>query len=241
MATFALTSVGLYVDGYDVSGDTNQLSLESTAQELDVTTFGSGGSVARIAGLTDTAFSHQGFVDLTDNGIDEQAFANVTGIKPVTICPTGGADGETAFIFQSLQTQYNPGASVGEVYAFTVSGAGTAPLAGGKVLATKSAKTATSTGTAVQLEAVSATQKLFANLHVFAASGTTPTLVVKVQSDDNSGFTSAVDRITFSTATGITAEAKSVAGAVTDTYWRVSYTITGTSPSFTFAVAAGIK
>ena len=59
-----------------------------------------------------------------------------------------------------------------------------------------------------------------------------------MQSDDNSGFTSATNRITFTQATGVTSELLSVAGAITDDYWRLSYTIVG--GSFTFAVALGI-
>ena len=31
-----------------------------------------------------------------------------------------------------------------------------------------------------------------------------------------------------------------VSGAITDQWWRVSYTISGTNPSFLFAVAAGV-
>ena len=81
---------------------------------------------------------------------------------------------------------------------------------------------------------------MYAGLHITAASGTTPTLVVKVQSDDNAGFTSATDRITFTSANSIGGQWSSVAGAVTDDYWRVTWTVGGTSPSFTFVVALGI-
>jgi hypothetical protein len=50
-----------------------------------------------------------------------------------------------------------------------------------------------------------------------------------------------VSRITFTTATGRTSQMLSVAGAITDDYWRVSYTIGGTGgPTFAFAVTAGI-
>jgi hypothetical protein len=44
----------------------------------------------------------------------------------------------------------------------------------------------------------------------------------------------------FTAATGLTSQAASVLGAVTDQWWRVIWTITGTTPSFTFAVSAGI-
>ena len=99
-----------------------------------------------------------------------------------------------------------------------------------------SSATSSSTTTGSQLGAVSAAQRIVANLHVTTAVGSA--LDVIVQSDDNSGFTSPTNRITFSQATGITSQHLSLAGAVTDDYWRLSYTIAG--GSFTFAVALGI-
>jgi hypothetical protein len=75
-----------------------------------------------------------------------------------------------------------------------------------------------------------------------AFGGTSPTLDVIVQSDDASGFPSATNRITFTQATGFTAEyATPVAGAITDDWWRVNFTIGGTaSPNFTFICVIGI-
>ena len=104
------------------------------------------------------------------------------------------------------------------------------------------ARTSSGTGTAWQVGALSSSQRLYAGLHVISASGTTPTLAVKVQSD-TVGFGSATDRITFSTATDVAnrEQFSSVAGAITDDYWRVSYTIGGSStPTFSFMVCVGI-
>ena len=65
-------------------------------------------------------------------------------------------------------------------------------------------------------------------------------MTLKIQSDDNSGMSSPTDRITsFTAATGTGYQWGSVAGAITDDYWRCVYTITGTG-TITFAVAAGI-
>jgi len=62
-----------------------------------------------------------------------------------------------------------------------------------------------------------------------------------LQSDDNSDFTSATDRATFTALTAIGSEIKSVAGAVTDQYWRLNYTISGTNPSFSIHATIGIE
>jgi hypothetical protein len=61
-------------------------------------------------------------------------------------------------------------------------------------------------------------------------------------------MSSPTDRLTFTTTSGLTTgtpvahdQFGSVAGAITDTWWRVVYTITGTLPVFSFVVAAGIR
>ena len=101
--------------------------------------------------------------------------------------------------------------------------------------------TATGNGTSQQLGAVTSAQKVYAAIHIWSISGTsTPTITVKIQSDDNSSFTSATDRITFTAATAIGSQYKATAGAITDTYWRANYTITGTNPIFAIAISCGI-
>ena len=73
-------------------------------------------------------------------------------------------------------------------------------------------------------------------------SGTsTPTVTFKLQSDDNASFTSPTDRITFTDITAIGSDFQSVAGAITDDYWRLNYTISGTNPSFGIHATIGIE
>jgi len=63
-----------------------------------------------------------------------------------------------------------------------------------------------------------------------------------VQSDDAQAFLSPTDRITFAQATAIGAQwATPVSGAITDDWWRLSYTIGGTNPSFMVIVVVGIQ
>jgi len=79
-------------------------------------------------------------------------------------------------------------------------------------------------------------------MHVTAFVGAAPTLDVIVESDDNSGFTTAVTRGTFAQATAATSEwLTPVAGAITDDWWRIGYTLGGTITSATFAVFIGIQ
>ena len=110
-------------------------------------------------------------------------------------------------------------------------------MARGKL--TLSATNVTTTGakgTGVLLGAVGATQYLYATVHCLTA-GTTVT--IKIQSDDNAGFTSPTDRITLSaiTATGGTWVTR-LAGSITDTYYR--FNVTAVTGTFTLAGAIGI-
>jgi hypothetical protein len=97
--------------------------------------------------------------------------------------------------------------------------------------------TAGLTGTAIPLTGPTASQSLYACLHVTAAAGTN--LVVTVQSDDAIGFPSPTTRITFATMSAVGAQWLSVPGNLsTETHWRITATIaTGT---FTFLAGFGV-
>lgn len=239
-----LTDAKLYVAGFDVSGDMNALALTYSAEMKDATTFGNSTRV-NAGGLKSIVAQHEGL--WASNGTDDPDdvfFSRIgTADIPVTICPTTGADGEVAFLFRAVHSEYTPGAEVGELYAFTVSmqGADGAPLVRGKVLQPAGAETASADGTGRELGAVAADETLYGSLHVLAASGTTPTLNVIVQSDADNTFASPLTRLTFAQKTAIGSDWQTVAGAITDTWYRVSFTIGGTNPSFSFVVAVGIK
>jgi hypothetical protein len=243
MAPLVLTDSKLYCASFDLSGDINAMALTYGADMLDATTFGNSTRINK-AGLKTVVAQHEGFwnADGTDQ-VDDVVFSRIgTADIPVTICPTTGADGEPAYLFQSVHSAYTPGGTVGEMLAFTVNmeGSNGKPLVRGTVMHPATARTATGNGTVRQLGAVSATQSVYGSLHVIAASGTTPTLDVTVRSDDGSGFGSPTTRLTFAQKTAIGSDWQSAAGAITDDHWRITYTIGGTNPSFTFVVAVGI-
>lgn len=74
-------------------------------------------------------------------------------------------------------------------------------------------------------------------LNVTAASGTSPTLNVKVQTKDPNGDW--YDLVSFTQATAAAKEAKPV--TVYGETLRIAYTVAGTTPSFTFTVTAIAK
>jgi len=244
MGTQVLTKLKLYIDGWDLSGDMRAIALNYGAETPDATTFNAT-SRARDGGLKTLAFEHEGLWNGGTDLADEVLF-NRIGLAdvPVTIAPqqtalAAGTEGESGFFFNSIHGAYSFGGAVGDMLAFNVSGEATGDLIRGTILL-NAVKTASGNGTAFQVGAVLATEKLHAILHVIAASGSTPTLDVKVQSDDASGFASPTDQITFTQKTAIGSQlATPVSGAITDDWWRVNFTIGGGSPSWMISTSTG--
>lgn len=231
----------LWMGGYDLSGDMNAIALGAGAELKDATVLNDL-SRRRRGGLKTTALTLNGFWNGGTGGVDDALFSNIgQSDVPITVGLLTGAEGERADFFKALLGEYKPGAQVGEMFAFEVTGddSGGDGIVGGRILV-NGTKTLDGNGTGYQLGAVSATQRLFAALHVTAFSGFS-SAVIKVQSDDNSGFTTAADRITFTTVAGVTSEyASPVAGPITDDYWRVTWDVTGTG-SISFVCPVGIQ
>jgi len=225
----------LFLGKYDVSGQSNVVSLDYGAEMLDSTTFDKTTRI-NAGGLKTAGFGVEGFWDSTSDGalFDNIGLADV----PFTAGMVTGADGELAYMLNTISADYKVGGPVGGRMPFSIGGKGNILVRGN--IMHNAARTASSTGVIRQLGAVTAAQKLHASLHVISASGTTPTLDVVVQSDNLVGFTSPIDRITFSQKTAIGSQYSTLAGAITDDWWRVSYTIGGGSPSFEFIVAIAI-
>ena len=241
MAIAVLKNQKLWFGGYDFTGVMNALALESGVELQDGTVFGDAGR-RRLAGLKSVIANHEGYFDAVP--VDKPLAAAIGLVdQPMSFGPVDGIEGSLAYTFAAIVGEYSPGGAVGSMFAFSVSAEGSdgSELIRGTLMH-NAARTATAQGTARQLGAVAAGQKLYAALHVIAVAGTTPTLDVKVQSDDAEGFASAVDRITFAQKTAIGgAWASPVPGAITDDWWRIVWTIGGGSPSFTFVVVVGIQ
>lgn len=248
MGHFVQTNVKALVAQWDVSGDLNACALEYGAELQDGTTFGKT-TRTRLGGLKTVSMSLAGLGNISglESGQAEeldQILFESSGVadKPVLVAPeNAGADGELAFALLAAQARYQFGGAIGAAFSFQVTAeAAGSPLVRGTVMH-NGTRTASGNGTARQLGAISATQKIYAALHVLAASGATPTLDVKVQSDDNAGMLSPTDRITFAQKTALGSEWKELAGAVIDDYWRLAFTIGGGTPSFSFIGFLGIQ
>lgn len=242
MGTLILTEPEVLLGGVDLRPQANSLELAYEAQTHDVTTFGSGGTRIHKGGLFVLSGDVGGFAD--DAALGSTVWDKVGGGPHVFSATEDGTDGAAGYAFRSVLTsRTTPSGSVGDpdTLGLSLSGQSGNPLVRGTVMHERSAEGASGNGVARQLGSVGADQRAYGALHVVSASGTAPTLDVVVESDDASGFASPVTQLTFAQATGQAAEWTSKAGSIADTWWRVSWTIGGTTPSFTFFVLVAIQ
>jgi hypothetical protein len=239
MAVRALTDAFVYVGGHDFTGDSNAARIAAEAERLETQTFGSSGWKTCIGGLKDVAAEIDGFAQYGATDVDPEVFNNL-GVSQVFTVADVETEDEVAYMFQAAHYSYEQFGQLGVVAPFSVKGQGKdgVGLVQGQLAKARGTVGATgATGTALELGAASSSQFLYATFHVFSA-GTTITAVV--ESDEDNTFGSATTRITFGpiTAAGGTWGTR-VAGAITDTWYRLRVTaITG---SFSIACAVGIQ
>lgn len=246
MATQVLRDATVWLHDVAVHEIGSSVDLTLGLETQDCTTFGVAGVAAQArkyaGGLFTAELSADGYADMT--GYDASLWTPYRARTPIVASVSADSTaGSTAYSFEALERDLTPlSGSVGDMAAVSVT-ATTRGLYGairGTILHPLTARGSSASVTALQLGAVSATQRVFGALHVTAASGTTPSLTVNVQSDDNSGMSSPTTRASFTATDTTTSELVSAAGAITDDWWRVNWTISGSSPSFTFIAIIGI-
>ena len=242
MTTSAVNNAYLVLGSFNLSPFTGEI-VETPGQvnTLTYSVFGGGGYEYNVPAIKHGRFDFSGYGDFTaSTGISAVVNASTLGTQyGYMVAIPGTAAGDPCTIgrgivdknMQTFPVGQLPGVSGGLACdtAFALRGAVGAPSA--------TYTTSGLTGTAVEMTGPTATQSMYAVLNITAASGTN--LAVKVQSDDNSGFTSATDRITFSTVSATGWQWSSVAGDLsTETYWRVVATVA--SGTFAFSVGFGV-
>lgn len=244
MSKFTWQNVRLFTGTADLTTVNNKVELKAEVEDQDATAFAPTGDVWRevLSGIRSVEVNAEGQWEALDNSkVDNVSFGDLATVTPWTICPAGAAVPNLAYLTGTLRTSYSLGGQVGDVAPWSAEGKGNNPLVRGVIAHPPgTARTATGTGTAVQLGAVSASQALYVALHVQSVAGTTPSLTVRVESDNASGFPSATTVGTFTAATTLTSQLLRIAGPITDDWFRVAWTISGTGPSFLFTASAGI-
>lgn len=237
MANLSFKDADIYYGDVDMTSYSNQVAMELTRDALDTSTFGDTYRT-RIGGMYDGTVTLAGFHDNAAADPENHLWTSLGAEGILTVGPYNDTVANLGYSMKVREFTYSAGGAIGDLYGFNVSaqvsdGVGAVQ---GQFLVAKAAISSTANGTAVQVGAISATQTGYGVLHVF--SGTASTLDVKIQSD-TSGFGSPTDRITFTQATGATSQWSTVAGAVTDDYWRAVYTLGG--GTWNFSVLFGIK
>lgn len=229
-------NVGVFANAYDISNYLRNFQGERAAEELDSTTF-QDTARSYVAGFEEGTLNLDGFysVDLVNLNTAEEIFKTGIGQSAVvTITPEGFTTlGNRALLQSAVETRHSVESPANGLITTAASFRG--PLTHGVLLATKAARTSTAALTGVDELAATAFGGS-GHLHIFAKSGTTPSITAKIQhSTDNSAFT---DLITFAAATDLTSERVTLgATATVNRYVRAQFTISGTTPSFTFAIA----
>lgn len=235
-----LKNAKIWLGGYDITADFNQVGLSQDAEILDDTRFGPELARSVVAGLQSAKASGKCFFAAKSTApiaVDDILAASLgLASVPLSVGNTNaGAVGELAYALLARSASLRRGGRIGEQIMVDLSAESVgSPLVHGVVLH-NGAETAGGNATAQNLGLLASSKVAYAALHVLASSG--GNLVVKVQSDDAAGFSSPTDRITFTTATAIGSEWKTLAGPIsTDTHWRALWTLTGTA---TFALVFG--
>jgi hypothetical protein len=229
----------------------NEIEIGTDVETNDATTFGTAPFKAYTPGLMTVVMVVKGYQDFSTLATDsssERTRAVAGTIVPVSVAPLGATDGNLAafsvgLVTQTARIQAKVGDNPTMAIAFQPRGT---PLVEGFVSdAGTTDRTASYNGVNAQLGAVSATQKVYANIHVLDTTGAggTPSITPRIESD-TVGFPSPVTIVTGSALTpavGTGASSTiSVAGPFTDDYFRVAFTISGTTPHLKIFAVVGV-
>lgn len=245
MATFVGVHNKVLLGHLDLTGLTKTVNFGDLTRAMqDSTTFADGAYTCVKPGLISGQASIEGYQDWAADTLDDEISVGQLGTSyALTVIPnpTGTVTaGDPCWLSRGIAAKLNPmGGAKGEMADFMIEAAYDTAIAKGLVAHAGTAVTASASDSAVALAGPSASQKLYAALHVTAYSGFDQ-VVFTVESDDNANFTSATTRITFATVTGTTNEFASVVGSFSsETHHRVKVAVTG-SGSVTYTAAFGV-
>ena len=245
MSKTVLTNVRCFAVGADLTSNSNKIELSSEIEAKDSTNYGSQGWKEFVGGLGSAELSGEGQWEALDSTkVDDASWTQIGGVGPWSVSANNDASvGNLAYLMSALRSDYKLFGEVGEVAPWSGTAKSAWPLVRGQFAHPPgTARTATGTGTALQVGAVATNKRMYASLHVLSVAGTaTPTITARVESSVDNTFSAPTTRLTFTAATAVGGQILRTDGtAITDTWWRVAWTISGTTPSFLFAAALGI-
>ena len=236
MATLVLRDVGVWIDGLDMAGVSNSVSLELTADAPEATVFKQRTRRRVAGGLKTSAFSLEGYID--EAVIDTAIAAKLARAAGAMVVPDGMTPGDVAYIVPMVNTAYSNGASVGELLAQTFAGEGDGDAVRAQVFDVREDVTADNVTARVNLGPILAGETLDVWVHITRRAGR---VQISIESAANQTTGTATTR---GGAAGINTtrlEKYSIAGPVTDEWWQLRYDFSVGSPDFDFASAAAVR
>jgi len=216
----------------------NAIALNLGNSPQDDTVYGDT-TVSNAAGLSSVTLEAEGFWQSTSDAVLQSGLAINAADTVLSVTPVDQAAGSPSLFSKVTTSTYNPisTGTVGSMMGFSLSAEGRGEKSvSGEILVIPATYTSSSeSATNASIGAVSATQSVYSALHVTAASGTLDVIVESAPSN----WSGEATRITHTQFTAIGAEMKSTAGAITDAYWRVKWTVSG-GGSFDFICSLGI-
>ena len=210
---------------FDLAPFTGTFDWDVNVNMVDNPRYDALGYKSIVPGICSGVIGTKGAADYATGGVSSLinvARAREAFTEGIIIGGVNAVAGSAANFTRGLLMHWkSPAGNVGDLAAYEMAlGVDNAPVDGyvAAPLATRGALT----GTAVQLGALTGTQRLWAALYVLG--GTFTSLSVLVQSD-TVGFPSPVTAITFATVSAAGGQFLSLAAPLTDDYYRVSATI----------------
>lgn len=241
MSRITAKDTDVYLDEFDFNAVLNAVELTVDNGLAEVTAF-SDTDATFVEGKAGVAATINGLWSLTSPSFDPQMFTDIVTAIQVGIYPESATTGNRGYEFESYiigQPRVSGSASAVQLN-LTLKGDNN--LVRTYVLSRDTALSSSGNGTAYQVGAVGATQEAYSVLRAFSVSGGPGTLDVIIASDDAEGFGGSPEtQLTFTQLTAIGEEVKvSGAGAITDDWWRVQFTVAG-GGIWSVAVTFGIR
>lgn len=240
MAAFALTNVQLLLGGTELGPFSGGFATAAETQMQTANNFAALGYEVKLPGLVTASATITGHSDYAVGAVSDVFDSTQIGDQfAFSVLPLGSASvaGDPAIFMRGVLGKIAAlTGAVGSVADFAMDLTGDSAEVDGQVAMPLALRGAL-TGTSVQMGAVTATRRLWAALHV--TGGTFTNLAVTIGSDNAVGFPTSTTQITFSTVSAAGWQFASVAGPITDDWFRAVSTIgSGTA---TYAVVFGVQ
>lgn len=242
---FVLKDSQFLLGQHNVTSFTGGHDMQQSCTVVEWKPHGNDGYVEKYPGIKTYTHSLNGAADFSASGINSMINPTTVGTQyALTLLPNGSATavGGPAIFTRGILSDFKaPTGEVDTIAGFSLTVDSDTAEVNGVCGLPLAARTSTTTGSVITMAGPTASQKLYASLNITAVSGTTPALVATIQSATLVGFGSPTTRATFTSANAAGWQwLTPVAGAITDGFWRVVFTISGTTPSFTAACSFGV-